>query len=588
MASVPLYTAERPENESNFYTSGTSNEQLTIYVFPHQTVYTHSNHVMQLSDKLSVEQLPCIQLPFAFDGTQPSFFLDSLVKCCTTCFLWLCECSLFGISNTVSMSEERSNFFNTRLVINNNHFTAKHDESAIPYICLSPSLHISSPHSFGRRNFSSPTADSSSISGSLSRKILSINLSAQHDSSLVINIVNLFAYIINDTSMYEQQQSAQSLSTEELMLDFQSPILPYKLQTAANYSNESNDRLLSSLERLLSFSSLTRFRANRVAENNNSNQPAIGDLVSRRTSARAAYRKKMSKRMARERQRTPYCCCCCHVLRYLLLLIALALFPAIFVLVLMERVLESLSFENSLPLSNTLCLVQLQCPHYRRQSATKKTKKGRRRRRIVEDDTIVFLESNGDIYHKLLAEHEKFYVRGECVIAFDAQLQSVRVCNYGESGANLREYRCKGDFVEFVGPGNIWYGCGKQDLLSNSYKLDSLLFCDNVKYAQPHYVPNLEEVQQQPANNENGNANGNGRAVGNYSNGRFGIIQSFELRSRYKVQCVEKCLVLSTLALLLLTILLLAVTFDARLQPNFITLIFNKLQQFLQPFNNFG
>eukprot|EP01083_Nonionella_stella_P051345 136298_1 len=560
---------------STFHTSGTSNEQLNIYLYPHQTLFTHNNYITYLSDKLTVEHLPPIQLPLAFNST--STCVDYCFKCLTYCFFSLCKC---GIGNVLSFANEDSNFYNTRIVINNNnikqYIASTNAPPNIPYICLSPSLQISSAQSFGKRNFISPTHDSSSISSSLTRKILSINLTAQNSSSLVINIVNLFAYIINDTSIYTQFESAEHMTSNELLLDFASPITPYKLRVSPTYTNENNDRLLSSLERVLS--SVTRFRNGNNNRNNRNNiappnNTQIRDLVSRRTSARAKWRKKIQRQMVK--QRKGYCCV--DMMRYLLLILSLALFPAVFILILMNNVLEQMSYDNALPISNTVCLVEIQCPHYRRR----KKKRNRNKPHDINDDTIVFLESNGDIYHKYLGRGEKFYIRGECIIAFDKMLKKVSICNYGQNGTNMREYRCKGDFVEFIGPGHLWYGNGKQDLLSNSYKLKSILFCDNLKHADPNYIPNINDLQgQQRTNNANNRRN---QMVGNYMNGRFGIIQSFELRQKYKIKFIEKCLIMSTITLVITSILLFVIT--VHLQPSFIDLLFTQINQFLEQFN---
>ena len=378
------------------------------------------------------------------------------------------------------------------------------------------------------------------------------------------------------------------------MLDFQSPILPYKLNTASTYTNENSDRLLSSLERVLS--TVTRFRPsasrrrrggnnrnnnnnnNNANNNNGNNNNEIRDLVSRRTSARASHRRKMNKEIMRQRQGY----CCVDVFRYLLLILSLALFPAVFILILMNQVLEHMSYDNTLPISNTLCLVEMQCPHYRRR----KKKRNKGKIHSLEDDTVLFLESNGDIYHKYLGKDEKFYIRGECLIAFDKLLKSVNICNYGQNGTNMREYRCKGDFIEFIGPGNIWYGSGKQDLLSNSYKLKSILFCDNIKYADPNYIPNINDLNNRN-NQQNGGIvnenNNNNEIIGNYTNGRFGIIQSFELRKKYKIKFIEKCLIISTITLVLLSILLFVITLH--LQPNFINVVYNEVNEFMQQIN---
>merc|ERR1719334_1924825 len=98
------------------------------------------------------------------------------------------------------------------------------------------------------------------------------------------------------------------------------------------------------------------------------------------------------------------------------------------------------------------------------------------------EDTLLFLDSNGDVYHKELGEGEVFYVRGECVVCFDIRV-SAQLCSYGQSGRGLGEYRCDEEFIEFTGPGHVWYGDGRQDLLSASWKVRSLLFCDNLGYA---------------------------------------------------------------------------------------------------------
>ena len=388
----------------------------------------------------------------------------------------------------------------------------------------------------------------------------SINLSAQKDGTLIINIVNLFAYLINDSTIYSHHDSSQNLLFDAFTLDFQSPIQPYKLLKSATYTNENSDRLLSSLERVISL--ITSFRNNannqlpaeQTLENAQATTDQIGDWISRRTTARSMDR--FRRRRLIEAYQKGHCCF--ELVRYLLMLLTLALFPAVFILILMNQVMEQLSFSNTLPLSNTLCLVTMQCPHKREKNL-----------RDHRNDTMLFLESNGDIYHKAIGKGEKFYIRGECVIAFDKKLSSVKVCNYGQNGANLREYRCNGDFIEFIGPGNLWYGNGRQDLLSNAYKLKSLLFCDNLAYLNPNFVPNLNDVR--------GDASSERAMVGNYANGRFGVIESFELRQRYKVKCGEKCLILSTLTLVMLSFMLFIITMH--LQPNFLDILLDEINE---------
>eukprot|EP01083_Nonionella_stella_P201066 735793_1 len=114
----PMYPPPQPTTQSNYYTSGTSNEQLNIYLYPHQTLFTHNNYITYLSDKLTVEHLPSIQLPLAFNSKSTCF--DYCFKCFTYCFVSICKCSLFGIGNIITFNNQHTNFYNTRLVINNN------------------------------------------------------------------------------------------------------------------------------------------------------------------------------------------------------------------------------------------------------------------------------------------------------------------------------------------------------------------------------------------------------------------------------------------------------------------------------------
>lgn len=255
---------------------------------------------------------------------------------------------------------------------------------------------------------------------------------------------------------------------------------------------------------------------------------------------------------------------------------SLALFPAVFIIVLMNQILEEMSAEKWLPISSTICLVKLQCPHYRRQKAGG-TKAAPHRRR---DDTLIFVESNGDIYSKLLAEGERFYVRGECVLCFECSL-TAKLTNYGQSGSNLKDYRLRGDFIEFVGPGTLWYGNGRQDLLSNAYKLRSLLFCDNVRYSDPDFVPNLDEQRARRAGTrrsaEAQDGSAGAVAVGNYSNGRYGIIESFELRQRFKMRSVEKCLIVSSVMVLTLSMVLWALS--VHFQPTLFEAVGDEIQR---------
>ena len=149
----------------------------------------------------------------------------------------------------------------------------------------------------------------------------------------------------------------------------------------------------------------------------------------------------------------------------------------------------------------------------------------------------------------------------------------------------MKEYRLKGDFIEFVGPGTLWYGNGRQDLLSNAYKLRSLLFCDNLRYWDPNFVPNLDE-QRAGRGRRRGRARADGagddegaEVVGNYSNGRFGIIQSFELRQRFKIKFMEKCLIASSVFLVVLSVVLWAVT--VHLQPQFVDVVLDEINQLM-------
>ena len=87
-----------------------------------------------------------------------------------------------------------------------------------------------------------------------------LNLTERPQCSVVMNVVNLMAYIVSNGAVYEEA-AALSLTVGSLMLDFENPVLPYNLKVASSYSNEHRDRLMSSLERALS--AFTRFRPDR-------------------------------------------------------------------------------------------------------------------------------------------------------------------------------------------------------------------------------------------------------------------------------------------------------------------------------------
>ena len=153
----------------SFVISGSSSEELTIYLYPHQTLFTHNNYVHFCSDKLNVEHMPCLQLPSAFN-TRPCS-MDRFIQCVVSLVSALCKCNCIGVGAMNSVIYRHINFYGTRLLINNNDLKKK--EKSIPSICLSASLPMSSPYSFGRRNNVAPCFDSSTlISSPLSRKIL--------------------------------------------------------------------------------------------------------------------------------------------------------------------------------------------------------------------------------------------------------------------------------------------------------------------------------------------------------------------------------------------------------------------------------
>ena len=158
------YTVPPPQPQPSFFISGASSEQLNIYLHPHQTLFTHNDYVGYLSPKLTVEQMPTIELPASFHTNATA--MDSVFQCILSFTASLCRCSFVG----ERMLSQNSNFHRTRLVVNNNDISGR---DAVPYICLSPSLPMSSPHSFGRRKHVAPCYDSSrSISSPLTRKIL--------------------------------------------------------------------------------------------------------------------------------------------------------------------------------------------------------------------------------------------------------------------------------------------------------------------------------------------------------------------------------------------------------------------------------
>ena len=114
-------------------------------------------------------------------------------------------------------------------------------------------------------------------------------------------------------------------------------------------------------------------------------------------------------------------------MRWIFMILSLALFPAVFLVILMNQILEEMSAENWLPISSTLCLVKAQCPYYRLQKRDGLL----RPPHCSRDDTLLFLESNGDIYSKQLGDGERFYLRGECILCFESSLKA-KLTNYGQ------------------------------------------------------------------------------------------------------------------------------------------------------------
>jgi len=383
---------------------------------------------------------------------------------------------------------------------------------------------------------------------------MSLNLTAQSECSLIVNIVNLMAYIVSDSNLFHGEPFYFPPST--LCLDFKTPVIAYKLEPDDSRRSDNSERIMTALERVISAMVGRRRQALRDRDRRPVSNEGIDDMISRRTTFRNIRRKRRERLLWEQRQRG----CCGDAIGCLLSLLSLALFPAVFVVVVMDRVLDEMSAEKWLPISNTLCLVELQCPHYQRQKSEGDAVAAHH----PSDDTVIFLESNGDIYTKRLGEGESVYLRGECIICFEPSL-SAKVTDYGLSGADRADrdnLRCSGDFVKFVGPGTVWYGNGRQDLLSNAHKVHSLLFCDNLEHSDPHGLSGGTEAE----------------SAGNYSNGRFGVIESFELRQR-KSKLVEKCLILSTLTLIFLSVVLCAVA--QHFQPNFVDLLMEELRDYV-------
>lgn len=470
---------------------------------------------------------------------------------------------------------------------------------SLPYITLSPSFPLSSTHNILPRNLTS-NPRIPNIAFPLNRKILKIDLSEQSKGILNINIVNLFAYLISDLTIYDYTSTAHLLSNirtntmntstiiHDFMLDFERIIDPYLMKYAKKYSNDHLDQFRSNINHLL-------FR------NTNNNRTTFNeDYISYRTKLRNEYREQYNQQMQyhdrseqNNRQRISRICkfLFYDIFKILLYSLTFILFPIAIILIFLISIFNVLvdNGRNSyLPLSSTMCIVRMECPHkklmkkIKKKKAFLKTKHKLKKKYGFSENTVLFLESNGDVYHKILRKDDVFYIRGQSLIAFDVHVR-IRICNYGKSGVNLLDYRMRGEYLEckfkynenndHIECGHIWYGNGKQDLQSNAYKIGSLLFMDNMKYFGNMEMKNFSELAMERRRrriaygfSDNGSGNNDLVINGYYNNGRYGIIQSFEMReyvsnSVTSVICLERFLMFMSFTVLVVLVVSLFVTF---------------------------